>query len=107
MPAQDIYNELPQHADWPALFDLKRRWQVSLAALLMRAKTLKRMTDSSYLTAVKALSARGWRRLEPVPLGPPEHPAHLRDIIGPNHNNGVCNALPRHLVTAIIGANPP
>ena len=38
----------------------------------MRAKTLRRMTDSSYLTAVKALSARGWRRLEPVPLGPPD-----------------------------------
>ena len=24
MPAQDIRGELPQHADWPALFDLKR-----------------------------------------------------------------------------------
>lgn len=107
MPADDIYNELPQHADWPALFDLKRRWQVSLAALLMRAKTLRRMNDSSYLTAVKALSARGWRRLEPVPLGPPEHPTHLRHIIGANDSNGICAALPRHLVTAIRGANAP
>jgi Zn-dependent peptidase ImmA (M78 family)/transcriptional regulator with XRE-family HTH domain len=106
MPARDIYSELPQHGDWPVLFELKRRWQVSLAALLMRAKTLGRMTDSSYLTAVKALSARGWRRLEPVPLGPPEHPAHLQQIIGPNDGNGFSNALPRHLVTAIIGANP-
>src|SRR5262249_36580453 len=72
MPAEDIYNELPQRPDWNALFDLKRRWQVSLAALLMRAKTLGRMTDSTYLTAVKAISARGWRRVEPVPLGLPE-----------------------------------
>lgn len=70
MPATDIYRELPRHADWPVLFDLKRRWQVSLAALLMRAKNLGRMSDSSYLTAVKALSTRGWRRVEPVPWAP-------------------------------------
>jgi Zn-dependent peptidase ImmA (M78 family)/DNA-binding XRE family transcriptional regulator len=106
MPADDIRDELPTHADWPTLFDLKRRWQVSLAALLMRAKTLGRMTDSSYLTAVKALSARGWRRLEPVPLGPPEHPTRLRHIVGAN-GDGVCKALPHHVVAAIAGANPP
>ena len=74
MPATDIYRELPRHADWPVLFDLKRRWQVSLAALLMRAKNLGRMSDSSYLTAVKALSTRGWRRVEPVPWAPRSSP---------------------------------
>jgi len=58
MPDRDIRDELPSYADWPTLFDLKRRWQVSLAALLLRAKNLGRMTDASYLTAVKALSAR-------------------------------------------------
>jgi hypothetical protein len=45
------------------------RWQVSLAALLMRAGTLQVMSESTYLTAIKAASARGWRRIEPVPLG--------------------------------------
>jgi Zn-dependent peptidase ImmA (M78 family)/transcriptional regulator with XRE-family HTH domain len=107
MPAADIYGELPRYADWPALFDLKRRWQVSLAALLMRARTLGRMSDSSYLTAVKALSARGWRRLEPVPLGLPEHPTRLRHIIGTSDSAAICKALPQHLVTAIRGANLP
>jgi len=72
MPRDQIYRELPQRVDWPSLFQLKRRWQVSLAALLMRARTLERMTPATYLTAVKAASARGWRRVEPVPLGPPE-----------------------------------
>ncbi len=33
MPDRDIRDELPTYADWPALFDLKHRWQVSLAAL--------------------------------------------------------------------------
>lgn len=104
MPADDIRDELPRHADWPVLFELKRRWQVSLAALLMRAKSLRRMSDSSYLTAVKALSARGWRRVEPVPLGPPEHPTKLRQITAANGT--ACTALPRHVVSAIVGANP-
>ena len=71
MPDRDIRDELPSYADWPTLFDLKRRWQVSLAALLLRAKNLGRMTDASYLTAVKALSARGWRRQEPIPIALP------------------------------------
>ncbi len=43
MPAEDIADELPDRADWPALFQLKQKWQVSLAALLMRARTLGRM----------------------------------------------------------------
>ncbi len=38
MPRDQIYRELPQRVDWPSLFQLKRRWQVSLAALLMRAR---------------------------------------------------------------------
>lgn len=74
MPATDIREQLPARADWPTLFKLKQYWQVSLAALLMRAKTLGVMDDSAYLTGVKAASARGWRRAEPVPLGPPEAP---------------------------------
>jgi Zn-dependent peptidase ImmA (M78 family) len=105
MPAQDIYDELPQRPDWNILFDLKRRWQVSLAALLMRAKTLGRMTDSTYLTAVKAISARGWRRIEPVPLGRPEHPTRLREMIAAKDTNGICKAVPRHVVNAIVSAN--
>src|SRR6266508_4411495 len=48
MPCEDIYTELPERADWPQLFNLKQKWQVSLAALLMRAKTLGRMTDANY-----------------------------------------------------------
>jgi len=106
MPAEDIYHQLPQRADWPILFDLKRRWQVSLAALLMRARTLGRMTEPSYLSAVKALSARGWRRVEPVPLGSPEHPSILERIFGTEPaSSSRCQALPRHVVNAIAGAN--
>jgi Zn-dependent peptidase ImmA (M78 family) len=78
MPADDIAHELlPTRPDWPVLFELKRKWQVSPAALLMRARALGRMSENNYLTAVKAASARGWRTVEPVPLGSPERPARL------------------------------
>jgi Zn-dependent peptidase ImmA (M78 family) len=76
MPEADIRDELPPTADWPRLFALKQRWHVSLAALLMRARTLEVMTPAAYTTAMKGLSARGWRRREPIPLGAPEEP-HL------------------------------
>jgi Zn-dependent peptidase ImmA (M78 family)/DNA-binding XRE family transcriptional regulator len=74
MPAADIRSELPSRADWGALFALKRRWHVSIAALLMRAKDLEVMSAAAYTTAMKGLSARGWRRSEPIPLGDPEGP---------------------------------
>jgi Zn-dependent peptidase ImmA (M78 family) len=75
MPEADIVNELPSRANWPVLFELKRKWQVSLAALLMRARRLEIMTEGTYLAAVKETSARGWRRVEPIPLGECELPS--------------------------------
>src|SRR6266545_1206464 len=73
MPKQDIHDELPATPDWSTLFDLKRRWQVSLAALLIRAKTLGRMNDATYLAAVKAASVRGWRRSNQSPSANPNN----------------------------------
>lgn len=81
MPRADIEPELPSRVDWAALFALKERWQVSLAALLMRAKTLNRITPNEYLSAVKYASARGWRRTEPVQLGAPEQPKQTRLLV--------------------------
>lgn len=103
MPANEIYHELPHRADWSVLFDLKRRWQVSLAALLMRARTLGRMTEPTYLTAVKALSAHGWRRVEPVPLGSLERPSLVGRIVAVQPQS-YRQALPRHIVNAVVDA---
>jgi Zn-dependent peptidase ImmA (M78 family)/predicted transcriptional regulator len=100
MPRQDIFHALPTRADWPVLFDLKQKWQVSLAALLMRARRLERMSEHNYLAAVKTASARGWRRTEPVPLGNPEDPARFHALLTSSTNA----ALPRHLVDALAGA---
>jgi Zn-dependent peptidase ImmA (M78 family) len=104
MPAKQIRHELPESVNWPALFDLKRRWQVSLAALLMRARDLNRMNEATYLTAIKAASARGWRRTEPVPLGPPERPSQLLALIHDERSQPIRAQLPEHIVRAIANA---
>jgi Zn-dependent peptidase ImmA (M78 family)/transcriptional regulator with XRE-family HTH domain len=104
LPADEIRHQLPTTVDWLKLFELKRHWQVSLAALLMRARTLRRMSESTYLTAIKAASARGWRRFEPVPLGPPEEPRNLLDFLASTASRPARAYLPAHIVDDIAAA---
>lgn len=105
MPRADIIDDLPSKGDWQTLFKLKQHWQVSLAALLMRAKSLETMDPASYLAAIKAASARGWRRREPVPLGPPEQPQLLCRLITEYRRKNACQNLPQHVVDDILKAN--
>lgn len=104
MPAQDILAELPNTVDWPYLFMLKKRWQVSLAALLMRARTLGRITEAQYVSAIKTASARGWRRIEPAPLGRPERPRTLARLLSSEQARTAASGLPDHLVESIVTA---
>jgi Zn-dependent peptidase ImmA (M78 family) len=105
MPADQIRDELPTTVDWQTLFSLKQRWQTSLAALLMRAKRLGKMSDATYLTAVKAASARGWRRREPVPLGPPEQPKLLLKFLQEGTNLPTRSYLPEAVIDSIVTAS--
>jgi Zn-dependent peptidase ImmA (M78 family) len=104
MPAADIPRELPTEVDWPRLFDLKREWQVSLGALLMRARTLERLSPGQYLTAVKAASARGWRRIEPVPLGKPEQPTRFPHLLTTQVTRQATAALPSDILESLLAA---
>lgn len=104
MPADEIESHLPSRPDWPRLFALKAEWEVSLAALLMRARTLGQMTESQYLTAVKAASARGWRRSEPIPLGPPEQPQRLSRILKSQSGTLAAAGLPHGIVASLASA---
>jgi hypothetical protein len=71
----------------------------------MRARELGKMDPASYLTAVKASSARGWRRREPLPLGTPEEPQLLKQIIDEDRRNHACQDLPSSVVEDILRAN--
>lgn len=81
MPADGIRDELPTtHRNVPALLRLKQKWGASVAAILRRSLDLERMTPEQYTNAMKALSAKGWRRNEPGDLRP-EEPTLLRRAI--------------------------
>jgi len=105
LPAAQIYDQLPTTVDWPTLFELKRHWQVSLAALLMRARTLKRMSQGTYLSAIKTASARGWRRVEPVPLGQPEQPTKLLSFLASPDSTATRAVLPSQILESIQTAS--
>ncbi|RQX00503.1 helix-turn-helix domain-containing protein [Micromonospora inaquosa] len=77
MPEEELVGDLPVKVGWPRLFALKDKWNVSLQALLMRARQLSVMNESSYNHAMATLSARGWRRREPGVMPTPEQPSLL------------------------------
>lgn len=89
MPADDIKSELPERLDWPTFLHLKAKWHVSLAALLVRAKTLGAMSEQTYAQGWKALSVRGWRKVEPGPLGNPEVPVLLQRALQLMETTGI------------------
>jgi Zn-dependent peptidase ImmA (M78 family) len=88
MPRDDIDQLPPLTADWRVLMDLKASWGVSIAALLMRARRLKVMGEGTYVSAAKVMSARGWRRHEPVD-GTPEFPVLLKNAMARTAETGL------------------
>lgn len=110
MPESDIRGELPVRADWVVFMNLKAKWHVSIASLLMRAHTLGVMDERTYRQAWKSLSAHGWRRREPGDLGPPENPVLLQRALQVAAEAGVTleslirsAGLPRDDIFAILG----
>lgn len=78
MPAHEIEPFLPRgRVRWDDLEELKWIWGVSLQSLLVRAHRLGTISERAYANAFRYLSRQGWRRNEPVDLGPPEEPQLL------------------------------
>jgi len=90
MPEATIRSELSPSVDWRQLMDLKARWGVSLGALLIRARDLGILSPQRYVSAMKYMSARGWRKLEPgdKALGSPEEPRLVRTAVRHLRNGG-------------------
>lgn len=86
MPTAAAHDVLPRRLDnsgWRELASLKREWGMSLAALLFRARDVEAISPNTYTNAMKMMSAKGWRRLEPGDreLGAPERPVLLRRAV--------------------------
>lgn len=78
LPAEPFAEEFEQsRRNWTQLVELKKRWQVSLSAMLYRAKDLSLLSASGFEAAMKQMSRRGWRVNEPGDLGVPERPKLL------------------------------
>jgi Zn-dependent peptidase ImmA (M78 family)/transcriptional regulator with XRE-family HTH domain len=67
LPRTGFVREFPRttYAVGDALFRLKDRWRVSIAALIRRASELSLIDAIQYRRLYKHLSARGWLRHEP------------------------------------------
>ena len=80
-PAADILPDLAglTTRDVPRLLELKRKWGMSLAALVRRAKDLDAISDRQYREFNIRFSQLGWKRIEPVEL-PVESPRTLKRV---------------------------
>lgn len=79
LPSECAHELLPTRLDaagWSRLMEVKRTWGISMAALLFRARSLRILSEDSYRSAMRYMSARGWRTQEPGDreLGSPEVP---------------------------------
>lgn len=69
LPRAAILRDLRKCALTPiGLAPLKAKWRVSIAALAMRASQLGLMTPTQKTSFFKERSARGWTKVEPVPI---------------------------------------
>lgn len=64
MPKDTFMRECPRHLDWDHFLELKKRWHVSLAALIRRAKDLGCLSEASYRRACIERNKK-WGRMEP------------------------------------------
>jgi Zn-dependent peptidase ImmA (M78 family)/transcriptional regulator with XRE-family HTH domain len=67
LPRQEVRPEL-KHLTVSKLGDLKRRWRVSMAALVMRARQLETITPAQERALWVELGRNGWRKREPAGL---------------------------------------
>ena len=118
LPADQVAGDLSSPLNWNRLIALRHRWGVSIASLIVRAKTLGTISEHTYRQAFVRLNitrnddGTAWRQNEPGFLGPPEQPVLLRKCVelverlGTSKDdlaNTLC--IPRHLVDHLVGQN--
>lgn len=86
MPESDIRDDL-RDVSLSTLATLKRKWGVSIAALMRRARDLGAISDSKYRSLNIELSSAGMRKNEPVQIDR-EQPTLLANIVGERTASG-------------------
>ena len=85
LPDKHARAQLPSRlnaAGWSRLAEMKRVWGISMAALLQRARHLAIISTEAHQSAMRLMSARGWRTQEPGDreMGAPEAPRLLERL---------------------------
>ena len=111
-PADALRRELPTELDWSRYLQLKRRWGLSIFALVRRAKDLGVIDDATYTRAMKQRSAHGWRTAEPGSkdrgLPAPQFLGQAVSLANISSTELASRShLPRAVVDRIIGDQPP
>lgn len=84
VPAEHAYHELGRerrHLDWGELMMLKRKYGLSMAAWIRRARDLKIISKRYFENLNIELSSLGWRRREPVEYIGDEEPLLLKQMV--------------------------
>ena len=66
LPKNEFFKELVQPLDLEYYKILKKKWKVSIAAMVMRARQLERINNNQYLELMKTMNYRKWRTREPL-----------------------------------------
>ena len=80
LPNTVAYEEIERPVTLRSLAYVKARWGISIGALIRRSRDLGIITDEKRTSLEKQLSARGWRKAEPVHV-PDEQPVLLAKLI--------------------------
>jgi Zn-dependent peptidase ImmA (M78 family)/transcriptional regulator with XRE-family HTH domain len=85
MPAGEVMEDLPSRpprgGDWDRLMEAQRRWGVSIAALLYRAKELGALSDAAFRRAMTRYNELRLSTHDGTALGPPEAPRLLPEAV--------------------------
>ncbi|MDP3146021.1 MAG: ImmA/IrrE family metallo-endopeptidase [Bacteroidota bacterium] len=82
MPAKDIHSDLKETINLDVLMNLKRKWKVSMQALLYRASDLELLSENQKRYIIGQFNALKIRRREPVELDVMiERGSIIRDLI--------------------------
>ena len=66
LPKESFYNDIAAFADKLDYYiELKRKWKVSVAAMIRRSKNLNLITYDKYQSLMRAMQKRGIRKFEP------------------------------------------
>lgn len=83
LPAEAFLTDLSVHANKLNRYvELKRKWRVSIAAMVYRAHELEAITDNQYQYLMRQISQKGWRQNEPLDeYMPLRHPKALKQAV--------------------------